>query len=88
MSMVEVPDWRQWKSSLTDLGQDEVPQPADTVHVVPVDVPGGEVWEMDLLGDKWPGEEEEVRRRGREERRRRAGARANPHLLVLEGLYW
>lgn len=47
----------------TDLGQDEVPQPADTVHVVPVDVPGGEVWEMDLLGDKGPGDEEKVRRR-------------------------
>lgn len=68
LNVVEVPDWRWWRSSLTDLGQDEVPQPADTVHVVPVYVPRGEVWEMDLLGDKWPGGEEEIKRSSSEKK--------------------
>lgn len=37
-----------------NLGQNEVSQPPDTVHVVPVDVAGGEIREVDLLGDKRP----------------------------------
>ena len=39
------------------LGKDEVPQPANAVDVVPVNVPCGEIWEVDLLGDERPGKQ-------------------------------
>ena len=35
---------------LAGLGEDELPKPAAAVHIVPVDVPGGEVGEMAELG--------------------------------------
>lgn len=73
---------KRWPVGLgwTDLGQDQVSQPADTVHVVSVDVSSGEVGEMDLLRHEGP-EEKGVSACGGAAQVWRA------HLLVLEGLY-
>lgn len=49
--------WPVWVGG-TDLGQNQVSEPPDTVHVVPVDVSSGEVGEVDLLGDEGPAEKE------------------------------
>lgn len=46
------PVWVCW----TNLGQNQISEPPNTVHVVSVDVSSGEIGEMDLLRDERPVE--------------------------------